>query len=187
MPPSAALLVALLFQSPGGAPAPTETGTPSVRLDVRAAAGCTSRGDLEARIAARSSRIRVVDDAPLSAKVVVASSRPANVVADLVLGTAGAEQPPRRVVGRSCAEVADGIALIIAVTLDPNLKWKFPTGAAPDRPASPAALPPPVVVTASVTSVAPPLQPPPPKARGELGAALAGQAIFGPGPAVMPG
>ena len=197
MSPSAALLVALFSQTPSGATA-TETGAPSVRLDVRAAAACTSRPDLAARIAARSSRIRITDDAPLVANVVVASPRPGNILADLVLGTSGAEQPPRRIVARSCAEVADGVALIIAVTLDPTLRGRLPTATAPNRDAS-IAPPPPVVVTSPVTSnvssnvsskvssVAPTTEASPARARPAFGASLAGQAIIGPAPAVMPG
>ena len=50
------------------------------------------------------------------------------MVADSVLGTAGAAQAPRRVAARSCAEVADGVAFIIAVTFDPSLKRRLATG-----------------------------------------------------------
>jgi hypothetical protein len=87
-----------------------------------------SRSDLMARIAARSPRIAVTDEGPLYALVTVRSPRAGSVVADLVLGTAGAAQAPRRVAARSCAEVADGVAFIIAVTFDPSLKRRLATG-----------------------------------------------------------
>ena len=237
MTPGAALLVALLSQNPtSAAGAGPEVAATSVSLDVRAAPGCTSRSDLTVRIAARSPRIQVVDDAPVSARVDVTSPRPGSVVADLFLASAGAEQPPRRVVARSCAEVADGVALIIAVTLDPNLRRQPAAGvaanrgsadqgkansragrdtsaasasatpgagpvprppasseelpaatttqAAPPARASSVAQPPPPV---SLTSVAPPVRRPATTTRRELGVSLAGQTIFGPAPAVMPG
>ena len=221
MTPGAALLVALFSQRPPStAVAAPEAAAASVRLDVRAAPECTSWSDLTVRIAARSPRIQVVDDASVSARVVVTLPRPGSVVADLVLATAGTEQPPRRVVARSCAEVADGVALIIAVTLDPNLRGTPAAGEAANRgsvergnansragrdtsaPASPeerpaattqaappvransVAQPPPPVI---VTSVAPPVRRPAATTRREFGVSLAGQTIFGPAPAVMPG
>ena len=123
MTPGAALLVALLSQGATVAPnAPSEAAPTRVRLEVRAASECTSRDDLAARIEARSPRIEVADGAPLTAQVAVTSPRPGRVVADLILGPVGSAEPPRRVVARTCAEAADGVALIIAVTLDPKLR-----------------------------------------------------------------
>ena len=237
MTPGAALLVALFSQSPSSAAvAAPEAAATSVRLDVRAAPECTSRSDLTVRIAARSPRIKVVDDASVSARVVVTSPRLGSVVADLVLASAGDEQPPRRVVARSCAEVADGVALIIAVTLDPNLRGNpvagavanrgsadqgqansragrdtsaAPASATPgaglvprppasseERPAAPTTQAAPPVRANSVaqpappviaTSVAPPVHRPAATTRREFGVSVAGQTIFGPAPAVMPG
>ena len=88
-----------------------------------------SRSELAARVAARSPRIQFVDEAAISARSRSRRPAPGNVVAELVLATAGVEPPPRRFVARSCAEAADAIALIIAVTLDPTLKRKSATGA----------------------------------------------------------
>ena len=133
MTPGAALLVALLSQSASATGAAPGAAITSLRLEVRAPAACTSRRDLAARIAARSPRIEVVDDSPLSASVSVASLHAGSVVADLVLRSPGADQTPRRVVARSCAEVADGAALIIAVTLDPSLRRSPATGAGEER------------------------------------------------------
>jgi len=171
-----ALLAALLLQAPTGAPAaPPETAPTktTARLEIRGGADCISRGDLTARVAARSARIQFVDEAAIYAQVVLTSARPGNVVAELVLATPGAEQPPRRFVGRSCAEAADAIALIIAVTLDPTLK------AQAEQPVEVKPPPP--------TAVPPPPPPPPVTAQRHYGMFVAGQTIFGPAPAVMPG
>lgn len=136
MTPGAALLVALLVQTR----APDETPSTKVRLELRTPRDCTSRADLAARIAARSSHIEVVGDAAISAQVDIGSPRSGNVVADLVLTSPGIEQSSRRVVARSCAEAADGVALIIAVTLDPNLGAKpAPRTSEQPRAASPGA------------------------------------------------
>jgi hypothetical protein len=193
MIPGGALLVALFFQSTNGAPRPTPDVVPTAaaRLEVRGPAECISRGDVTARVAARSRRIQFVDDAAIYAQVVLTSTRPGNVVAELVLATPGAERPPRRFVVRSCAETADAVALIIAVTLDPTLKRTggadTSTGdAATVKPDQPADAKPPAP-PATVETPAKPTTPPATPARPHFGASVAGQAIFGPAPAVMPG
>ena len=197
-----ALLAALLLQTASGAPGTaSETATTRARLDLRGAADCISRGDLAARVAARSARIRFVDDAAVYAHVVVTSARPGNVVAELVLATPGAEQPPRRFVARSCAEVADAIALIIAVTLNPtSVRNSVATGntAAATEPRSDVATPPadkrpdqpPASPPAAPPATLEPATPAPPVAsarKQRFGAYVAGQTIFGPAPSVMPG
>ena len=202
MTSSGALLVALLFQSPidsaGAAPQATKA-----RLELRGVPDCISRSEVAARVAARSSRIQFVDEAAISATVALTSARAGNVVAELALTAAGIEPAPRRIVARSCAEAADAIALMIAVTLDPTLKRKSATGAAgadtagggsasPDVGTTPATPPtekpdqpvkgpePPVIVEPAA-----PVAPEP--ARRRFGAYVAGETTFGPAPAVMPG
>ena len=174
MTAGAALLSALLLQGAIGAPGTAPEAAPTrARLDLRGPADCISRADLAARVAARSPRIHLVDDAEIYARVVLTSARPGNVMAELVLATAGAEQPPRRFVARSCAEAADAVALIIAVTLDPTADT------------SPA--PPPVQAPVIETPAPPPVPAPAPARSWQFGAYAAGQTIFGPAPAVMPG
>jgi len=193
------LLIALFLQSSSAASAaPPETIATKARLDLRGGVDCVLRGDLAARVAARSARIRFVDDAPIDAHVVLTSVRPGNVVAEVVLQTPGAEQPPRRLAARSCAEAADAIALIIAVTLDPTLKRTGTEAAsAPTAPAvgggdrAPPPTEKPAEQPAPLKPPAPPTvvesAPPPVQSRREYGVSVAGQTIFGPAPAVMPG
>jgi hypothetical protein len=211
-----ALLIALVLQSaqsPIAAPATPEAGPTRARLDLRGPADCVSRADIVARVAARTPRIQLVDDATVYARVELTSTRPGNVVADVVLAAPGTDQLPRRFIGRSCAQAADAIALIIAVTLDPTLQ---PKASPPERKA-PIAVPE-VPDAAGGTTVTdpgnggaaapapqPPDQPAPDQkpelakvaavvpavpaapARREFAATVAGQTIFGPAPAVMPG
>jgi len=201
------LLVALLFQSPsntvGAAP---DAAVTTARLELTGAADCIPRNELVARVAARSARIQFVDEAAISATVAIASARPGNVVAELVLSAAGIAPVPRRIVARSCTEAADAVALMIAVTLDPMLKRKSATGAAgadtagggsvsPDVGTTPATPPtekpdqpvkgpePPVIVEPA----APPAPVAPEPARRRFGAYVTGETTFGPAPAVMPG
>jgi hypothetical protein len=208
MMPGAALLVALLTQAAteqiDHAPAVAEA---TFRLDVRAPAECVSGSDIAARIAARTVRVHVGPEAALSARVVVTPPRAGSVVADLVLAGPGLEERPRRVVARSCAELADGIALIIAVTLDPTLTPGAAAGAAKEgagahRPntapkpqlddsARAAAERDPSRVRPSPPPVArseqAPAASPVGVSRRELGLTLAGQAVIGAAPSVMPG
>jgi hypothetical protein len=194
-----ALAVALLLPGAIGA-AGTSGGETKLRLDVHAAADCTSRSDVAARVGARSPRIQIVDEAEVAAVVTVTSPRPGSIVADLVMATAGAEPSPRRFVARSCAEAADAVALSIAVTLDPSAARKPsvaerdvnapvepgttpapPVAEAPKPPDGPANPQPPVAV---VTPAAPT---PVSSVRRHFGTHVAGQVIFGPAPVVMPG
>jgi hypothetical protein len=174
-----ALLLALLAQSAGGAVPGNPPAT--ARLDVRDGGECVSRADLVARVAARSSRIQFVDNTDISAQVAVTSARPGNVAAELVLVADGAEPTPRRVVARSCAEAADAIALIIAVTLDPTLKTNggaLDAAKPPDQPPPPPPPQPPKIETPATPAASPSSRP--------FAAYLAGQTIFGPAPNVMP-
>jgi hypothetical protein len=203
MTSGAALLIALLVQSASGTSgAPADALSTKARLDLRGAAGCISRGDVASRVAARSPRIMFVDDAAIFAHVALTSVRPGNVVAEVVLATPGGERAPRRFAARSCAEAADAIAVIIAVTLDPTFKATgrntSGTGASAengtDREAAPPAekpadqqppaVAPPAAPPATVEAVASPV---PVAARRSFGVSVAGQTIFGPAPAVMPG
>jgi hypothetical protein len=204
MTPGAALLVALFSQVAAGA---TPEATPTrLRVDVQAPSACTSRSDLAARIAARSPRIQVVEDAPLAAHVVITSPRLGVMIAEIAVGTAGADQAPRRVTASSCAEVADGAALIIAVTLDPSLRRRSSPGRTETRGTAGDAATPPAPTpapTAAPTARPAPAPPPPSSAtvttepqtapvaarpsRRELSATLGGQTISGAAPAVLPG
>jgi hypothetical protein len=192
-----ALLLVLFLQSAGSAAATSESPSTRARLILRGAADCITGADLAARIAARSTRIQLADDAGISAVVSVASPAPGNVIAELFLTSGGQPQSPRRIVARSCAEAADAIALIIAVTLDPTVKRKTPADAEVASP--PAAKPPqPTAVSAPpvakppappATVTPPEPSPPPPSVRTprELGVFVAAETIFGPAPSVMPG
>lgn len=204
MIPGGALLVALFSQSAPGAA--SEAPAITVRLDVRGVAECTPRTDLAARVSARTPRIRFADDGAVNAEVTVTAAHPGSVVAELILGTSRTE-PPRRVAARTCAEAADAIALIIAVTLDPTLKKKAAgdstpaaTGSAPPGPetaynAVPAPAPKPSAEIAAAkpatpSTVASPAASDRAKAvapRRQFGVVVAGQTIFGPAPNVMPG
>jgi hypothetical protein len=202
-----ASLLALLFQSviaqsavaaPGAGPEATSAST-KARLELRGAGDCIAAGDLAARVAARTQRIQFVQDAPIYARVNLTSMRPGNVVAEVVLAMPGFEPQPRRFAAKTCAEAADAIALIIAVTLDPTLKL---TGADTARPSpspveggadraptaeKPAEQPPVVKPPESPPVIEAAPSPAAAQARREFAVSVAGQTIFGPGPAVMPG
>ena len=178
MTSSGALLVALLLQGPiDTADAAPEAPSTRARLELRGVAECVSRDDLAARVAARSPRIQFVDEAAIAANVALVSARAGNVVAELVLTADGIEPAPRRIVARSCAEAADAIALMIAVTLDP-------TSAPTTEPDQPIKGPEPPVIVEAPAPPAPVTSEP---ARRRFAAYVAGETIFGPAPAVMPG
>jgi hypothetical protein len=200
----------------GEAGAAADAATTTVRLQLRAAPECTTRADLVARVKARSPRIQFVDDAALEVKAVFTTPRPGNVVGEIFLSRPGRKPSSRRVLARSCADAADAVALIIAVTLDPtsadvdrrtgDTEPAAESGAdsSAEASATPRSSPPPTTApnakpaeqsTASSKTDTPVADNPevdssdgsPVATRGRFGAHLAGQMIFGPAPEVMPG
>lgn len=192
------------------------TATTKARLEVRAAPACTTRADLAARVDARSPRIQFVDDAALTVKAVFTTPRPGKVVGEVVLSLRGSKRSSRRVLARSCADAADAVALIIAVTLDPtsvddghttvNAERAPESGAnsAAQASTAPSSSPPAtkgsaakreVQAAASPKTEAPVAVEPeadlsnesPVATRSRFGAHVAGQMVFGPAPGVMPG
>jgi len=147
-------------------------------LDVVAAATCTTREEVVARIAARSSRIRLrtgagVGDAT-AFRVVIGPGANGTVTAELTVAQSGGARSTRKLTARSCADAADALALVIVVALDPSSLAAsdaatagvagrgagsdggaaMPTGT--PAPASPAPS------TSTPASTAPPPPPPPP-------------------------
>jgi hypothetical protein len=188
MTSGAAVLMALLVQSAESPVAPLEAPATKVRLDLRAAGECVSRAELTSRVAARSRRIQFVDDASIYARVSLTSARPGGVVAELVLAVPGPEPPSRRFAARSCAEVTDAIALIIAVTLDPTVKLGEAGASAVPVPAEAPAAPPAAARPAPSPVAAQSAAPAPSGGTArQFGVTVAGQTIIGATPGVMPG
>src|ERR1051325_4139062 len=120
LPSSTRLVVALGVLTSGElALAQTEAPPPTARLEVQSTPGCTTRGDVTARILARAPRIRVVDEGGVLGVRAQFSERPSGEVAiEVVLTRPGALSSTRGLVARSCDEAADAVALIVVVTLD---------------------------------------------------------------------
>lgn len=188
----------------------------SASLEVAAAPECASRAGVMARVGTRSTRIKFVapDAATSTLRVTVAGPRGA-VAGELTVVRPGGKHFVRRIVAPTCAEAADALALIIAITLDPthtiteaaptasstdagpgsgrgSAPAASPTRAAPTEPAaaSPSALrlpPPPPSLPAVVAKEHAPTELPPPPGRSWVAAGVGAHAITGPAPQVMPG
>jgi hypothetical protein len=173
------LLVAALLVGSAASPAVTASDGPGpiVRLEVDAPAACTTREELAARIAARSRRIGFADDAAVTVHVAVAPGPgDRSVTGALTITRTGTPAAARRITAASCDQASDGLALVIALALDPG---------SPDalaRPAPPVVTPPPPAV------VAPPPVVSPPASAARTGWSVEGgaEAIVGPAPRAMP-
>ncbi len=107
----------------------------TARLDVDAAPGCSTRDELIARVVARSTRIRFVNDAtgvPALTARIEAGPR-GGVVAELIVVEPDGRRFARRLEAPSCAAATDALALVVAITLDPSAA----TGEAAAAPARP--------------------------------------------------
>ena len=94
----------------------------AARLDVDASPSCSTRDELIARVAARSTRIQFVNDAAgvpaLTARIEVGAR--GVVIADLTVVEPDGRKFARRLEAPSCAAATDALALVVAITLDPS-------------------------------------------------------------------
>jgi hypothetical protein len=208
------LLATLLAGVGGGIPAASgQAPIARARLELRAPATCTGPADLIARVAARSPRIEFVgDSAAVSVRATFTVAR--GVSTELELVEAGVARTQRRLVTRTCAEAADAVALMIAVALDPVWVNEHRTSAAsepdtapertsavstapqgpsrsevaekpnvkePERSSQPPQIPRSIPTAVDATPSSTPL------AQPSASLYLAGQTLWGPAPATMPG
>ena len=208
-----ALLAALVLLPAGRANAQTTPANaqtmpaPVARLELDASPACSTRDELVARVAARSTRIRFVTDGagvPALAARIDAGAR-GGVIAGLTVVEPDGRKFTRRIEAPSCAAATDALALVVAITLDPTVVMDASPRSAP---ASPLAPPPGTPAAATPAAAAePPRSPPPAPPEADvaraaapaegigptvpsapyLGAAVSGEAIAGPAPTLMPG
>jgi hypothetical protein len=202
------VVVGVLLSSAAVASASAQANT--ARLEVEAAPGCSTRDELIARVAARSTRIRFVTDAagvPTLTARIEAGPRGV-VVAELIVVEPDGRKFARRLEAPSCAAATDAVALVVAITLDPSAATGDGAAAAgatgPETDAAGKGTP-----TAGATSPTPAPTPtpepasepaprdaangtgdagePPLPATRLLTAAVAGAVVVGPAPTPMPG
>jgi hypothetical protein len=198
----------------------------AAELEVSAAPNCTTRADVMARVRTRAPRVTFGGGShALVIRARLTASADGSVTGELTLARDDATTATRKVVAASCAEAADAVALIIAVTLDPTAADRSEhgvaagTGAAaatteaagePSTPSSkngsaddtsrtqppvkPKESPPALATNTTDTPPTPPTPPTPNSvppsgaaSRSRFGFSLAGQALAGPTPGVMPG
>ncbi len=124
------------------APAPAQDRTENIHLDYAASAGCPTAEGFESLVRARTARahFEVAGGATRVFDVKLAAGKPAS--GRVTVRRGASSEGTREVRADSCADVADALALVVALAVDP---------AALTSPVSePAATP------ASVTSAAPP-------------------------------
>jgi hypothetical protein len=163
--------------------------SPAARLELEAQPGCSTRDELIARVTARSTRIRFVNDEAgvpsLTARIEVGFRA---VVAQLDVVEPDGRKFSRRLEAPSCAAATDALALVVAITLDPSAATS--EGAKPPEtsPASSTSSPPPEATARDTRTEPKPESAPPATAstRGFAVGILAG-AVSGPAPTLMVG
>jgi len=204
--------LALAIGGAGGVAAAADLAPVAASLDVTAPASCTTREEVAARIAARSSRIRLragggAGDGP-AFRATIAPGAGGTVIAELTIVQPGAGRSVRKLTAHSCADAANAVALVIVIALDPTSLAAgdaSPSGAAskaagadataapaapPPEPQSPPPTPPqpppPSPPAETVVDTASP-EPPPAPARPRYGAGAFGAVVSGPAPEAMVG
>jgi hypothetical protein len=208
-----ALLAALALATRATvAVAETEPTSPFARLEVQSTEGCTSRAELAAGVIRRSPRIRFVDEGgELTVRAQFYLQPSGDVASEVLFTKPNGSFSTRRLVARNCAEATNAVALIVAVTIDPNAVPATPDASPDAPPASPeTSSSQPSVTTGeekpAATTAANPARPVPsdgparPDAASEdmpsdarsvaaklrFGAYLSAQALLGPAPKAMP-
>jgi hypothetical protein len=137
-----------------------------VRIDFRAPATCPSREAFLAGIRARTSRMQLAPTgSPARTFSVVLEDRASGGAGRVTIQDRDGRQLRRDVTGASCEEVADVLALVVALAIDPHatLAPRTPqsaptaSGSAQENAPSPSATPAPVAPTASAAPDAPPV------------------------------
>jgi hypothetical protein len=203
--------LALAIGGAGGVAVAADVASVAASLDVAAPAACTTREEVAARIAARSSRIRLragggAGDGP-ALRATITPGAGGAVVAELTIVQAGGGRSLRRLTARSCADAADAVALVIVIALDPtSLAAGEPAPADAAAPPAPLAEPPAPATSSPATpplptpprspSPPPPAEtvvdsaspePPPAPAYPRYGAGAFGTVVLGPAPDAMVG
>lgn len=174
----------------------------TARLEVQAAPTCATRDGLAARVAARSPRIRLVDEGTsvTALRAEIAAGPNDTAIGQLTIVDANGRRSSRRLSAPSCAEATDAIALIIVIALDPSYvpsavaesetppmgtPARSSGGSKVDRPPGSDA---PSTSGLSLDPETPPVARVPSRpARRRLGVGAGAELISGPAPRVMPG
>jgi hypothetical protein len=151
------VVLAGLFTASIAQRALAEGAIEDVRIEYRAPEACPSEAWLLGRLQARTDRFRrVMDDRPARSFGIEIAHLGGSYVGTLTITEPQAEARPtsRRIEAPDCTEVAEGLALIAALTIDPRAKLEAPIEKSPEPPPPPPPPPPPVVKP-------PPPSPPP--------------------------
>jgi hypothetical protein len=142
---------ASLLAAPGRAqPAPTEP----IEIAYQGPTDCPPEAFFRAQLLARTPRVRAARSGEPARRVAVTVDTSAGrTLGRLVIRELDGQESAREVGGDACAEVVSALALIAAISVDPN---------AVTTPLVAAAVPPPPA--APPPEVTPPLPPPPPRA-----------------------
>ncbi len=173
--------VALPSSATAQAASPSSTDAPEqVELTFVGGAGCPSRTAFVKQVAARIRRPIEWVAAEASTRIVVTvGAVDGSATGQLEVVRHDAEPTRREFVASSCSEVSSALALVTALTLDPNARTEQlpPLAASADmmadpEPVAPAALPPP--------AAEPPPPPPPPPSATQRQTAPVGRAAKAP-------
>ena len=160
-------------------------GNEPIRIDYRAPTGCPDEAAFSADVRARTTRWRIeTGDAPARRFVVELAPRAARVHGRLLVTAVNGETAVREVDGATCDEVAEALALMTALAIDPHASLApIPRPAPPSPP--PPAPPAPPLATMNAAVAEKPLQPP--SSRWRLAAGAHAGAAGGVAPVLAAG
>jgi hypothetical protein len=117
--------------------APADEAEEPVRLFYQAANGCPDESSFVARIRARSPRARVAWPGEAAREFTITLDDAPRASGSVTVKAVDRTEGGRRVEARTCAEVADALALVIALAIDPHASTGSEPPRMPPQPVSP--------------------------------------------------
>lgn len=136
MPPASATLGALFVLTWCAAvtAAAPDAPTISIRLELKSSSGCATRSALMDRVRARAPRIRFVDEGGVPIVRASFQALPSGKVASEVsVAAPNVDLPERQLQASSCVDALDAVALIIAISIDPESAARTADDTGPNR------------------------------------------------------
>jgi hypothetical protein len=131
-----------------------------IRLDYRASSGCPDEAGFLARIRARTVQARAALPGEPARTFIVTLETGASPWGQVGVVGADGPQHPRRVEAGTCGEVADALALVVALAVDPRSLPGSAEAAGGDQPQTTATAAPTPAATATAEPPVPPVPPP---------------------------
>lgn len=131
-------MIVLTYSASAVADTAGEEGVEPIRLAYYASDGCPDEAGFVARIRTRTTRARIAWAGEVARTFTIAIDQGPPPSGRVSVQTSGRDDGTRRVQADTCSDVADALALVVALAIDPRATMPSPVATAPAaKPATP--------------------------------------------------